>query len=126
MRILEINSVPYGSTAKIMLGVAEACAAKGHDVLMSCGYSYHPIKELQGNYVQIGTALSKQLHIWGTLVTGMHGCFSGITTRLFLRKVKKFCPDVVHLHNIHSGYINIPLLFKYLKKHSIRRLVRLQ
>ena len=27
-----------------------------------------------------------------------------------------FNPDIIHLHNIHGYYINIPLLFEYFKE----------
>ena len=45
----------------------------------------------------------------GALRTAVHN---------FLRKVKKYNPDIIHLHNLHNGYINLPLLFKYIKKNN--------
>lgn len=32
MRIVELNTVDYGSTGKIMLSIAETARAKGHEV----------------------------------------------------------------------------------------------
>lgn len=120
MRILEINSVPYGSTAKIMLGIAQVAEQNGHTVMMSSGYSYHPIKELEGKYVKIGGKIGKAMHIIATRITGLHGVFSHFATARFLRKVKKFKPDIIHLHNLHGWYINLPMLFNYIKKNNIR------
>ena len=120
MKILEINSVPCGSTGKIMLGITQLCRAKGHEVYMSSGYTRHPMPELKGKYIKIGTPISKLIHVWGTRFTGLHGCFSYFSTRYFLHKVKRIAPDVIHLHNLHHNYINLPLLFKYIKKHNVK------
>ena len=50
---------------------------------------------------------------------GMHGFGSSLDTYLFLRKIDKINPDVIHLHNLHGYYINIKLLFDYLAKKNI-------
>ena len=120
MRIVEINSVPYGSTAKIMLGIADVAESHGHEVLMAGGYSYHPLEALQGRYTQIGSAYGKLLHTYLARFTGLNGCFSRLATRKFLKRVKKYKPDVLHLHNIHGWYLHLPTLFSYIKKEKIR------
>ena len=103
-----------------MLGITQLCRAEGHEVYMSSGYTRHPMPELKGKYIKIGTPISKLIHVWGTRFTGLHGCFSYFSTRYFLHKVKKISPDVIHLHNLHHNYINLPLLFKYIKKHNVK------
>ncbi|MGN1169547.1 MAG: glycosyltransferase [Acutalibacteraceae bacterium] len=47
------------------------------------------------------------------------GFFSAFKTQRFIRKIKKNPPDVIHLHNLHGSFINIPILFRYIKKNSI-------
>lgn len=120
MRIVEINSVPYGSTAKIMLGIADVAEKHGHEVMMAGGYSYHPLDALQGRYTQIGGAVGKLMHTYLARFTGLNGCFSRHSTRKFLKQVKKYNPDVLHLHNIHGWYLHLPTLFSFIKKHNIR------
>ena len=29
--------------------------------------------------------------------------------------IRKYDPDIIHLHNLHGYYVNIEILFKYLK-----------
>ncbi len=116
--ILSINSVPYGSTAKIMLGISEVLNEEGIENMVSSGYSYHPI-EMPKNYIMIGSAFSKALHILLSKITGLHGIFSYFSTLKLLRKIKKMGVDIIHLHNLHGWYINIPLLFKFIKKNNI-------
>lgn len=36
-----------------------------------------------------------------------------------LKEIDKFHPDIIHLHNLHDSYINLPMLFSYIKKHDI-------
>ena len=31
-------------------------------------------------------------------------------------RIKEINPDIIHLHNLHEGYINLRMLFKYLKE----------
>ena len=45
----------------------------------------------------------------------MHGFGSTISTIIFIRKIKKIDPDIIHLHNIHGYYINVRVLFDYLR-----------
>ena len=51
--------------------------------------------------------------------TGLQGLFSIIDTLRFCKNVDKYMPDIIHLHNLHNSYVNLLLLFRYIKKHSI-------
>lgn len=118
--VLGINSVPYGSTMRIMLGIEECAAQNGLKMIMSSGYSYHPMSDIPAeSYVRVGRMISKLTHMLCSCLTGYNGCFSIISTLLFIKKVKAIQPDVINLHNIHGWYVNLPILFRYIKKHKI-------
>ena len=117
--IFSINSVPYGSTGKIMVGITDLCEINGIENIISAGYSYHPIKMPEKN-ISIGNAVDKYIHLKLGRLTGYHGCFSKIVTKRFFRKIKKLNPDIIHLHNIHGDFLNLPVLFDYIKRHHIR------
>ena len=119
MKVFQINSVPYGSTAKIMLGISKVLSDKKIENMVSSGYSYHPI-EMPENHIKIGSAFSKALHILLSRITGLHGCFSYFSTLCLLKKIKKFGADTIHLHNLHGWHINLPLLFKFIKKNNLK------
>ena len=34
--------------------------------------------------------------------------------------MKSFDPDVLHLHNIHNSFINLPMLFRFIKRKKVR------
>lgn len=120
MKALALNAVPYGSTCGIMLGVKRAAEAQGIRVDTASGYSYHPVKELPEDHIAIGGAVGKLLHTWCARITGYNGCFSHIATWRLLRKIKKEQYDIIHLHNIHGWYLNLPMLTRYIKKKKIR------
>jgi len=52
-------------------------------------------------------------------ITGRECCFSGLGTRKLIRELKRFRPDIVHLHNLHGWYIHLPHLFQYLKASNV-------
>lgn len=71
------------------------------------------------NQYLIENRITRNIHNLLTFITGLEGVFSVISTHKLIRKLKIFKPDVVHLHNIHGGYINFPILFNYIKKKEI-------
>jgi len=119
MKILEINSVPYGSTCNIMLGIHDVAESIGIRVDTSSGYSTHPNKNLPQNHINIGGKVSKGLHMFLAKLTGYNGCFSCLATKKLIKRIRQEQYDLIHFHNIHGWYLNIPMLFKYIKKHNI-------
>lgn len=119
MKVLEINSCNFGSTGNIMLQIAEAARAQGHTVITSCPKSRSNKKKIVDDQMFIGNSLTRNLHLQLSYLTGLNGCFSFISTLSYLRKVNKYKPDLIHLHNLHNCYINLPLLFRYIKRNHI-------
>lgn len=120
MKILEINSTNYGSTGNIMLQIADTARRKGHIVITCCPASRDNRKKTVENQWLIGSRFSRNVHLKLFEYTGFNGCFSLMSTFAFLQKVRRFKPDIIHLHNLHNCYINLPLLFKYIKKQKIK------
>lgn len=119
MKVLQINSYNFGSTGNIMIGIAEQVREQGHECVTACpdGRSMR-VRQLK-NHLYIGNPISRNAHIKLAEYTGLNGCFSAWDTWLFLQKVKTIKPDVVHLHNLHNCYINLPMLFRFLKRKNI-------
>lgn len=120
MKILQINSCNYGSTGNIMLGLSKTAERDGHTVYTAVPKSRSNLAKHTENNIFIGSRLLRNLHIRAAEITGFNGCGSVIDTLIFLRKVCKIKPDIIHLHNLHNCYINLPLLFGYIKKNGIR------
>ncbi len=116
MKILEINQVNFGSTGHIMLQIADLATKKGHEVI--CSFYARRNKDKDKNCIYIGNKVSHNIHKKLYRKTGNNGCYSKISTWNFLRKVKKFDPDLIHIHNLHNCYINLQMLFDYIKKNN--------
>jgi len=119
MKIVMINSVTYGSTGKIMLQIAEAARAVGHEAYVCYPKGRHNPQRIE-NDIPIGNRFSEDFHLIMDRFTGLNGCFSYFATRRFIRELNKIKPDVIHLHNLHNCYINLKVLFDYIKKEKIR------
>ena len=117
MNVLQINAVSYGSTGSIMFSLADAAESRGDEVLCTTGFTWKGCK--RDDYVMTSNIFEKTLHTYLARITGRIGCFSVIPTWRLLRRLKKWKPDVIHLHNLHGWFLNLPLLFSYIKKHDI-------
>lgn len=69
--------------------------------------------------IAVSSKWDTRLHGQLSRFTMFKGAGSFLKTACFLRKVSRYAPDVIHLHNLHGSYINLPLLFRYIKKHHI-------
>ncbi len=65
--------------------------------------------------IRIGTKWDTYAHVVLTRIFDKHGLGSKRATREFLGVVEELDPDIIHLHNIHGYYLNVELLFDYLK-----------
>ena len=118
-KILEINVCNFASTGNIMLEIKKKAETQGNTVFVSYPKSRSNMKKSVDNALYIGSIIGRNLHLLLSYVTGLNGCFSYLSTLRFLRRVSQIAPDIIHLHNLHNCYINIPLLFRYIKKHRI-------
>ncbi|SCW32796.1 Glycosyltransferase involved in cell wall bisynthesis [Ruminococcaceae bacterium YRB3002] len=118
MKILEINTVNFGSTGSIMCHIAGLARENGHEAV--CCYYARRDLDRGGEHIYIGNKITHNIHKLMCKYTGYNGCGSVLSTWNFLRKVRTFDPDIIHLHNLHNCYINLPMLFKYIKKNNKR------
>lgn len=121
-KIVQINSVKNGSTGHIMNDLARKGRKRGLTVYTSCAgnlYQRRLLTEYPQFHLYIGGVLENKLHkILGTIF-GCGGCFSQLGTFIYLKKLDRIKPDLIHLHNLHSNYINLKMLFSYIKKNKI-------
>ena len=102
------------STGRICTDLATALEAQGHEVKIAYGRENVP-EQFQKYAVRIGSDLDVKFHgVKSRLLDGA-GFGSKKATGKFIEWVKEYDPDVIHLHNIHGYYINVEVLFNYLK-----------
>lgn len=119
MSIFQINSCNVGSTGGIMLSIARAARLAGLSVTTCCAYSRTNLPKCDEYSLLIGNRFSRNVHLFAGIFLGISNCMSFFSTLFFLRKIKKQHCTIIHLHNLHNCYINLPLLFHFIKKHHI-------
>ena len=106
MKVLQINTVyGRGSTGKIVAAIQETCQENGIDCLAAFSY-YEKDQPHTEKTVPVSSWWDTHVHNRLALITMLQGCFSAFRTRVFLRRVQAYKPDIIHLHNLHGSYIN--------------------
>lgn len=115
MKVLIINSVcGIGSTGKICTQIADKYISKGNTCIIAYGRGIVPT-EYKAIAKRIGSDIGVKLSVLHTRITDKHGFFNKRATKKFLKWANEYNPDVVWLHNIHGYYINVEMLFEWIK-----------
>lgn len=114
MKILQINSVcGIGSTGRIATDLHSVLKEKEYESYIAYGRG----KAINcDKTIRIGSKTDNYVHVLQTRLFDRHGLGSYKATKKFINQIDRIDPDIIHLHNIHGYYINIEILFKYIKK----------
>jgi len=118
MKIVEINASNRGSTGKIMFGIADIARENGYDVLTCSPFFRSEYKCIENHYY-IGSILERRISSFIDRLIGIQGELNFFATWRLIRTLNKYEPDIIHLHNLHGNYVNVRLLFSFLRKHDI-------
>lgn len=115
--LLQINIVVnYGSTGRIIEELGQTAYQYGWKSYIAYGRKGRFNKS---ELIKIGSYCDVILHGLKTRLFDKHGFGSFRSTQKLIRQIENIKPDIIHLHNLHGYYINIELLFKYLKSSNI-------
>ena len=111
MKLIQINTVCNASTGKIMEDIQREAIRQGYETLSLVGrrkpYADLPCK-------RYGNAVSFWLHVALNTVFDRQGFGSAVATAQLVDRLRTEIPDIIHLHNLHGYYLNLPMLFRYL------------
>lgn len=113
MKLVQINTVCNGSTGKIMGDIQRKADEEGFETISFYGRR-KGFKDLRCE--KIGNPISFWIHVFINTIFDKQGYGSYFYTKKLVKRLKQEKPDIIHLHNIHGYYLNIPILFKYLKE----------
>lgn len=118
MRIALID-VNYGtgSTGKIVADIFSYSRKTNDEV---CVFYGRGKKVKEKNVYKFGYDLETFLHAIIARIFGINGYFSFFSTLRLIRRLKKFEPDLINVHEIHAYFLNFEMLFKYAKKKNIK------
>ncbi len=119
MKVLQINSVcGIRSTGRICTDIADMLQKNGDECLIVYGRE-HAGSNSENISLKIGSYATNVLHYFNFMLHDDDGKGSWLITKRLIRKIKKFKPDIIHLHNIHGHYINYNVLLDYIAESNI-------
>jgi putative colanic acid biosynthesis glycosyltransferase len=117
MRILQINvTVNSGSTGRIAEEIGNVLLENKHESYIAYGRGS---SKSNSQLVRIGNTLDNFIHGAQTLLTDKHCFYSKSATKKLIKQIKVIKPDAICLHNLHGYYIQIEVLFDFLKESQI-------
>lgn len=112
-KLVQINTVCNGSTGNIMGAIQKEAMAQGFETVSFYGrrkgYSDMPCEKF-------GSWSSFWIHVIVNILFDMQGGASVYYTKKMVRRLREINPDIIHLHNMHGYYMNLPILFRYLNE----------
>lgn len=123
IKVMQINaSYGIGSTGEIVRHIDHMLVKNGYESI--CVYSQKRNKIPQNGY-QMCNIVDEKIHALMTRIEGRQAYGSRIQTKKLLKMMDFEKPDIVHLHNLHSNYINLNLLLEYLASCNIATVLTL-
>lgn len=117
MRILQVNTVcGTGSVGRIAVDLYEVCERAGHAPYIAYGRGTASSKVAS---YKIGSKTDFYKHVLKNFFKGEGGFGSVEKTEQFLHWMDQIKPDLIHLHNVHGFYINVEMLFAFIKEKNI-------
>lgn len=121
MRIYQVNCAGNGSTGAIATAIHNELLARGEQPMFAYGVGNCRVEPS----IQISSIFETRIHDQLSKLSGKQGYYSPLRTIQLIRSLKHFQPDLIQLHNIHGNYLNLPLLFAYLKESRVKVVITL-
>ena len=115
MKVILVNTIAgEGSTGIIVDEIARGLKGRGDEVYICSGRGASNVVDAKHS-LHIGSMTSRIAHALMTRLLDRHALHSSIPTFRLIQHIDRIVPDVVHLHNLHGYYLDMPLLMKYLR-----------
>ena len=121
MRIVQINAVyQYSSTGRTTEEMHHYLLDHGHESFVFC---LKNSSNEERNIYKVVTLLQYRIAGVQSRLTGLQAYHSKNATRKVLKELDKIQPEIVIIRNVHSDYINLPVLLNYLAQKQIATIV---
>ena len=118
MKVLQITAFSgWGCTGRIALGIHKALEEQGHESIIAWGRTDTTLDSV--HTIKIGNGLDQKMHGLYTRLTDKCGFGSIAATKKFIKQIDEFHPDLIQMHIHHGYYVNLEVLFNYIKEKNI-------
>lgn len=148
MRIAHINTATQSAAGRMATDLCRMARKAGHQSLLCYSHGPVPVdipslrigdtpdvtdglparrsgapvrihRKLTRRLHQLSTSAGMALHAGLSRLTDRSGFYSRAATQRFIQQLKRFSPDLIHLHTLHGDSLNLPTLFDYLQSSKI-------
>lgn len=117
MKILQINACYGYLSTGVIVEDLEKEIYNSDDI---CYVAYQSANKGPVFGYKIGNKADRLFHGAYARIFGKQGYASKTHTRRLLKWIDSIKPDIIHLHNLHSNYINFNMLCDYISKNNIK------
>lgn len=117
MKIVQINSMDMFSTGNIMLNIARVARERGHTALtVSKKTKMSRDRDRRDpNHIYVGSRVENTIHRYFSWITDLQDYGTIFGTIKLIMQIDRLKPDLIHLHDVLGWYLNIGILFRYIK-----------
>ena len=116
MKILQINTVcGNGSTGRIAVEIQKYCEKKG---ISGCVLYGRKCKNAPQSSVLTQSKQEFYVNAFRARLFDNEGFGASASTKRIINYIREYEPDIIQLHNLHGYYINLKMLFQYLKEYG--------
>lgn len=113
MKVLQVNSFfSAGGPPRIMNGIYTTLKQNGHDCKIAAARESIIVDE---DSISIGNKRRTMINAFEARILDNDGFTAKKATRQLIERIEAYDPVVIQIHNLHGYYINIEILFDYLK-----------
>ena len=114
MKILQINSFfSEGGPPRIVKGIHDIVIENGDECLLAAARA-NPMPGM--DVYRIGNKWTTYCCALSSRILDNDGFAAGRCTKKLISRIREYDPDIIHLHNLHSYYMQVEELFRYLKE----------
>lgn len=114
MKIVQISiEVNSNSVGKIAEQIGEQILAHNGESYITYARNHNPSKS---EVIKIGNKFDLYYHGLQTRLFDTHCLHSKKSTTKLISQIEQINPDIVHLHHIHGYFLNMKILFEFLKR----------
>jgi putative colanic acid biosynthesis glycosyltransferase len=118
MKILLIDvNYKNSSTGKLVYDLKSLIDSSNHQAFIAYGRGK---KTKDKNVFKFAYTFETYLDALLTRLTGLVGYFSFFSTLNLIKLIKRIKPDVIHIHELHAYFINIPMIVGFIKSLKIK------
>ena len=122
MKVVQINAIYGEKSTGLIVQDLDLFLQKNNDQSIVV---YKDANSNIKNGIKVGNIIDWKMHAFRTRIDGKQGYSSKLATRILIEKLNMINPNIIHLHNIHSNFLNLSLLIDFAKENRIAILLTL-